>query len=472
MTSDIDEQLQAIFEAIDQAQADESRDESHPRRTFNIYVEVEDEEMDQSPIIESTLNEQQAATDESTPSPIMVEEQGKPDQTKGYPTKRQRRPYPRMLLFVLLALVGVLAGSVTDTVLLPLWTPSASITLVTTSQYLTTTSTLQVITSGTADPSKNQLPGQALPAITMSQQKTVPTTGITHQAAQAAHGYITFYNAATAPQTIAAGTALTGADGIQLVTQTDAVVPAAVFPTFGQATVAAHAAILGLVGNVRAADVYGACCRLNVSAVNGAFRGGQDARTYQSVTQEDITTAAASSTTSLEQSVQAALQAQVQPREALITPLMCTQKVTPDHEVGAEATQVTVTIEETCTGTTYSTQALTTLTTQQATQDAKQRLGTGYITTTGIQSRIVKATPSTHHMLTLQVESSSLWAYPFSQQQQERLKAMIAGMSKEQATATLLHISGVQSVSITVSNSTMLPRDSRHITILLIESHS
>jgi hypothetical protein len=47
----------------------------------------------------------------------------------------------------------------------------------------------------------------------MSQEKTVATTGTAHQDAKAAHGAVTFYNAAPYWQTVSAGTLLTGADG-------------------------------------------------------------------------------------------------------------------------------------------------------------------------------------------------------------------------------------------------------------------
>jgi predicted RNA binding protein with dsRBD fold (UPF0201 family) len=303
----------------------------------------------------------------------------------------------------------------------------------------------------------------------MSQQKTVPTTGTTHQDAKAAHGLITFYNSATFPQTILAGTTLTGADGVVLVTDTDAPIPAAVFPTFGQASVAAHAIISGTGGNIRVGDVYGSCCsRLNVSAANSAFHGGQNARSYQSMTPQDISNGTTSIKTSLEQSVQAAFQAQVQPTETLLTPLACTSKVTSDHEVGEEATQVQVMVSETCTGTTYSTQALTSIATQRAIQDAARRLGTGY-TTTGLQTRITHVQATAHGTTELDMTSVGLWTHPFSQEQQDVMKTMIAGMSKQKATATLLRVIGVQSVSMTTKNGATIPKDVQQIQMLFVQ---
>src|SRR5579883_3246322 len=142
------------------------------------------------------------------------------------------------------------------------------------------TSTITV-TTGQGQPTRPPIiPGRELAAITMSQAATAPTTGTAHQDAQAARGAITFYNAAPVEQTVNAGTLLTGADGIQIVTEQDAIIPAATPPTEGQATVSAHAVVTGPAGNIVARDVYGPCCRLNVFAVSGPFHGGENARSY------------------------------------------------------------------------------------------------------------------------------------------------------------------------------------------------
>jgi len=434
---------------------DTKPESDQPRRTLNIYIEMDEEENeDEIPLsVESTLDEQEIPLPTEPPPTTHVTE---PHIT------RQRRVRPTILLVCLVPLLGILAG-ITYAVILPMITPSASVTIVTASQHITSTSTLQVVTNGTANPTKNQVAGRVLPAITMSQARTVPTTGTTHQAAHAAHGYITFYNAAPYVQTVNAGTMIAGADGIQVITDQDAIIPAAIMPTEGQTTILGHAATTGPQGNIRAGNVYGQCCRLNVFVANGAFHGGQDARTYQTVTPRDINSVVTSVKTSLEQSVQAALQTQVQPSETLVAPLSCTSNVTPDHQLGEEATQVHVIINETCTGIAYNTQDLTTLVTQKATQDAEKRLGTGY-TTTGVH--ITQAYTTNHD---LDITSVSLWAYPFTQEQQNSIKAMITGTSRNKATATLLRMAGVQSVAITLKNSTTLPSDRQQIHLLFLQ---
>jgi len=222
-------QLPDIDALLDHIYAQEepiSQDENQPRRTINVYIDVEEEAQELPPTVESSLNGQTIPM----PQPDETETPTTNEQSSDFlPFQSSRRlPMRRtrfvMLVLSLVAVLGLLIGGGYNFVL-PLFAPSATITLVTTSQHLTTTSTVQLVTSGTADPTKQQVPGRALPAMTMSQQKTEATTGTAHQDAKVGRGIITFYNGATFTQTILAGTALTGADGVQLVTDADAIIP-------------------------------------------------------------------------------------------------------------------------------------------------------------------------------------------------------------------------------------------------------
>ena len=84
---------------------------------------------------------------------------------------------------------------------------------------------------------------------------------------------------------------MTGADGVEVVTLQDAVIPAGTLATNGRVTVPAQAVNVGPQGNIAANDMYGKCCRDNVFVSNGPFRGGQNARSYQMVTQQNINSA-------------------------------------------------------------------------------------------------------------------------------------------------------------------------------------
>lgn len=375
---------------------------------------------------------------------------------------RRRAALVCVCVLCLLLLVG---GSVLY--LIPLLTMSATVTIVPVTRQITTTNTLTVVT-GQQTPGAQQIPGSLLSSVTMSQEQPVPTTGKGHQDATQAHGLVTFYNAAPSQQVVAAGTLLMGADGIQIVTDQDAIIPAVNYPTLGQASVPAHAVIAGPGGNVRAGDVYGPCCRLNISAVSSAFSGGQLARDYQMVTQQDIDNAASSLKTSLDKSVQAALTVQVQSNQTLLTPVSCRAAIMPDHRPGTEATQVQVTASETCTGVTYNTQDYQNTLTQDMTQAATEQLGEGYTQTGGIQSSITQVRVKAHGTITLQVKSTASYSYQFTQEQQQALKSLIAGKTKAQATTALLQTPGVQSVSLSLSHGNQLPTDTGRIRVTFL----
>src|SRR5581483_4590119 len=243
---------------------------------------------------------------------------------------RPRRSKRSVIPLVALACLALLSIMLAALVYPTLTAPTATVTIVPASRQIATSSMITVTTG--AGPLGTAIPGRMLAAITMSQARTAPTTGTAHQDAQAARGSITFYNAAPVAQVVSAGTLLTSAGGIQIVTEQDAFIPAALPPTEGQATVSAHTVVTGPAGNLLARDIYGPCCRLNLFAVNGPFHGGENARDYPTVTPQDISIVTSSLKASLDQSVQAALHTQVQSNETLITPLPCQQSVTVDHQ--------------------------------------------------------------------------------------------------------------------------------------------
>ena len=383
----------------------------------------------------------------------------------------QHRRRPRTVgLWLALAGVALVALLIAALSVLPLLTATASITVLPMQTSMSTTMTLAAVTTGTIS-SRQHIPGRLLSSLTLSGQRTVATTGVGHQDAAAARGSVTFYNAALFEQTIPAGTLLVGSDGVQVVTEQDAVLPAALYPTFGQATVAAHAVQVGPGGNIRAGDIYGPCCRLNVSAVNSSFSGGQNARTYPMVTRTDVDGTVSALTATLAQSVQAAFAAQVRPDETLITPVPCIPHVSTNHHVGDEATQVTVLVQETCTGETYETQAVQTQVTQAVTAAAMQHLGASYTLEGDVQVTVLHVTSHTdpHGDVLLQVKGTGVWAYRFTDAQLHTLALRIAGKSREQGTSLLLDTPGVSQVVMNVSGgTTTLPTDPTRIHLLVV----
>ncbi|HEY7413683.1 MAG TPA: hypothetical protein VH593_00705, partial [Ktedonobacteraceae bacterium] len=201
---------------------------------------------------------------------------------------------------------------------------------------------------------------------------------------------------------------------------------------------------------------------------NAAFSGGQEARDYQSVTQTDITRVAASLKSSLDQSEQAALQTQVQSSETLVTPLPCQESVTSDRHLGDEATQVHITVSETCTGVAYNTLVYQDDVTEVLNQQAGKQLSEGYTLIGQVQSNITQVATNDQQQMTLHVTLAGTYDYVLSQEQQQAIKASIAGKSKAEATAAILHTAGVQSVSITSTQGDVLPHDMSQIHLQIV----
>jgi hypothetical protein len=459
MHEHVQQEIKEILEHLD-AQADTAiplPDESQQgTEVIDVFIVRRQVEESEAPTVESTLAE---TSDEQ--------------ETQVAPTKQEttelplpplpRKPRRRTLPFVIGALCLLLAVALGTVTLLIMFAPSATVTIIPISTQITTIRTVTTVSSN-ANAAQQQVPGRLLDTITLSQAKTVPATGTGHQQAQAAHGFITFYNALPAPQTIPAGELLTGADGVGVVTLQDAVIPAGTLAINGRVTVPAQAVNAGPQGNIAANDMYGKCCRDNVFVSNGPFRGGHDARSYQMVIQQNINSAVSSIKASLDQSVQAALSQQVQPNETLVTPVPCTSIVITDHKAGEEASHVQVTVSETCTGEVYDTKALHDLLMQTMAQQATGQLGDGYGLVGDIEASVTKATMNAHQgTATLQVKVISTWTYQFSQALQAQIKLAIRGKSKKEATTLLLHMPGVQTVSISTGNGDAIPTDVQRI---------
>jgi len=363
--------------------------------------------------------------------------------------------------------VVLLLTSIVFQVLLLFLTPTPSITLVPVVRNLSTTTTL-IAVSGI--PTGAHIPARLLPPLTLTQTTTAPATGKGHQDALAAMGTITFYNGLFTSQTIAAGATLTGSDGVQVVTNQLAMIPAALAttpPTYGQVTVSAHALVPGPQGNIPVRDINQACCLPSVLAQNTtAFHGGQHERDYTVVTREDIDHGVASLTTTLIQSAHAAFTAQLTTHEALATP-PCTRTVTADPQAGAEAATVTVTVAEQCTAIAYDAAALR----EQATQVLAQRGGTHYSLVGAVQVSVLHARIIDQKRgvarITVNIEGTSI--YQFSQQELQRIKQLIASKTPAQAVRILLSLPGIQRATIEgIGENRSLPKDSSRIQVRIL----
>ena len=331
--------------------------------------------------------------------------------------------------------------------------PSASITIVATETPVTTHATIS-------------LPAHIFTPLVFTQSQTVPTTGRTHQNATQATGYITFHNSLTQSQTIDAGTLLTGADGVQVVTDETAYVPAGTFSGYGEVTVSAHAVNAGSSGNINAGDINGTCCRVYILVRNNnPFTGGQDERDYQSVAKGDIQHVVSTLSQQFQRTLQEKTTSLVSSTETLLTPIPCTSKMQSDHAAGAEATQVTVTLHETCTPVSYDTQDFQSQAERTLSHIATQKLGTGYSLLGNVETSIEK-TMLKNTSLLFTVVSNGMWVYQFNTHQ---LATLILGKSQQEALALLQKQTGITHISMQVSGTKhdALPAKSEQIHFLV-----
>jgi Baseplate J-like protein len=339
------------------------------------------------------------------------------------------------LLLYLLALVLVAVF------VAPVATLTATVTLVPETKTLSTSLTVTALSTGTPEPARQKVAARLLEVGSPTQSQSGPTTGTGHAPARVGEGTVTFYNAAPYSQTVAAGTLLTGNDGVEIVTDAPAVIPAGNPPIEGEATVPAHATVIGPQGNIAPLDLNGLCCMAGISVKNTmAFHDGQDAYDFPMVTQADIDHAAGPLVATLTAATKVSLQGEVHQNERLAGPVQCQPAVTPDHPVGSDASQVTVSVQVACHAETYDYEAVIRLANGALIQEALMTLGSGYVLHGAISTTITPAGAPPHARpgtLTLLVSGQGVWVYQVNRAEQAHLSRLIAGLSRQQAIRVL-----------------------------------
>jgi hypothetical protein len=376
----------------------------------------------------------------------------------------------RFLYLLALVLIAVFVA--------PVATLAATVTLAPETKTLTTTLTVTALSTGIPDPAREQVVARLLEVGSSTQRLTVPTTGTGHAPARVGEGTVTFYNAAPYSQTVAAGTLLTGNDGVEIVTDAPAVIPAGNPPIEGEATVPAHATTIGPQGNIASLDLNGLCCMAGISVKNTlAFHDGQDAYDFPMVTQADLDHAAGSLVATLTAATQERLQGEMHQSERLAGPVQCQPAVTPDHPVGSDASQVTVSVQVTCHAQAYDDEAVVRLVRGALLHEAATTLGSGYRLAGTISTTITQVGAPPHAKpgtVTLLATGQGAWVYQVRTTEQARLTRLIAGLSRQQATHVLqqqesghlatvhIQISGLWASGIT------LPTDPARIRLIVV----
>ncbi len=167
-----------------------------------------------------TVTKHEPPPEARTPPPIPQEEGAvldviegeviaidQPEYITDHATLKQR---PYWLLIPLTVVLCLVVGAASF--LLPLLTPTATITMLPVARTITLTAAIRVH-------------ARQVPALTLMQSIEVPATGIQHQAARRARGSITWYNGQFASLTIPAGTMLIGTNGVRVITDQAAMLP-------------------------------------------------------------------------------------------------------------------------------------------------------------------------------------------------------------------------------------------------------
>src|SRR5579864_3072562 len=124
----------------------------------------------------------------------------------------------------------------------------------------------------------------------------------------------------------------------------------------------------------------------------------------------------------------AALQQQLTPTEQSES-LSCHPTISADHHPGDEASQVQVTVSETCTIVAYNSQELTARAMQQLSAQAGKQFGTAFTLYGTIQVSVTKIAAEKPNTIILTFVSMGTWVYGVNQQ---RIISLIAGKPRLQ----------------------------------------
>lgn len=398
-----------------------------------------------------------------SPVPLEVDEQEEPGEPEeeGHPpvndslppaSSARRRPLPGLALFLLLVCLFLLLDAA-DSQLVFLLTPTVTITLTPQVRTLSLTSAAPL--------------GRLLAPLTLSQSRSVSTTGHGHQDARAATGTLTFYNAAFTPQTVPAGTVVTASSGVQVVTRTSVTIQANSPPNDGVAQVEAQAALPGPQGNLPALAINRPFASALFVKNLTSFTGGQDARDFPVVSRADLEHAAATLKATVATSTTNALHSQLAPGESWLAPPSCAPTMRSDHAVGEEASRLTVTVSEHCAAIAYRAEAVQKRAGQLLREQATHALGAGYSLDGGVSVGVLHATVRGTSVW-LAFACHGRWIYQLHPQQ---LVPLLLGKPRQEALRLLLRLPGIQQASITgIAGNAPLPADPQHFTFLEMEA--
>jgi len=393
-------------------------------------------------------------------------------------------PYRTILVIVaVLLLLGVSLAylpAVRNTLppVVPLLSNAVDVTITPASRTLNQSYPLTAVI-GNADPAQMQVQARMATSPAQIQQKTANATGMRKTAGAQAKGQLLFLNGAFVSQTVPVGTMFTGNDGVQVVSDENAVIPAADTNTntAGRISVAAHSVSTGIKGNIAAQNINVACCVANKSVFvrnDMPFAGGQDPKSYAFVQQSDEDAVANPLKGPLSQQGVMALRGQLAPNEQPATALSagaCTPNVTSDQPIGdtgANVTSANVTVSVTCSIEVYDSAAAKAIAARQLTARAASMLGNGYAPrdSRALREDITIQGIDQQRTVALSVQARGTWLYHFSASQRQSIAHQLVGKSRAAALQLLQQTPGISAVAIP-TRVTALPNDTTRINLIV-----
>jgi len=376
-------------------------------------------------------------------------------------SSRVRQTICELVVFVSLLLLLILFGVLVLLIEQP-WQPNVATILISPrTQVISQTITLPAVNGS---PGAGQLTARFLVATAPAQTASAPATGSGTQPARAAVGQITFYNLAPYPQTIPSETRLSAADGVQVKTLVQAVVPAGNAPVQGVLTVQAQALQTGPGGNIPAGAVSQECCADNliegVYAKNLApFTGGQDAQTFLVVQQSDIDAVVPALIKQGEQDSRAALLALMKQGEQPVGDSPCTPDIHTSSPAGSRAAQTRITVSVTCSEEVYDAAMLEQLARARYSASAQALLGQAYrqVGSLHLSTPHIIAQDARHRVLTLALTAQGTWVFQVARAHLTQLLPQIAGKPWSEVRPLLLAVPGVAKVTISGYSGFTLP---------------
>jgi len=329
----------------------------------------------------------------------------------------------------------------------------------------------------TGKPADLEIQGRQITVTSQRIVKTVPVTGKGHHNATQARGIevlsqVQLNDPSKPIDLVISG--LTDANGLQITT--DEVVSISNGATV---KIPAHIAQAGSAGNIPADDFDGQIeivdtitnVRTGTAyASNPApFTGGTDARDFTFVQQADLDKVTKPFLAQVTTTTQQRVMQQIHTGEYLAKDMQCNPKISSNHRVKDEASDVTVQVSLTCQALVYSEQTVHTAAASVYQHDGVAKFGDGYsVVGDMVMGTITTLNSPTNNAAQLSLNVAGIWSFQYTDARKQDIERIVAGKPQDAARLLLSTRKDIQSVAISTSGipGSALPSSSENIKIV------